>query len=142
MSCHDQRVQELGEDFAIREGGWDPRCAKVLAIVQRGDIAAVLMDPNGDGADISLDQYSRGPDGQWLAGNSGGGAGDEGLCWSQSMVAAYGRADPGQVVHLDYVDEPHTVTANGEGWWVFIAPPVDEESMPDVRWDRMRADRQ
>lgn len=66
----------MTEDDAIAAGGWDPRYVVVRGIVTHGDVAAVLVDPNGDGGSIDVDQYRRGPDGGWVAGSSGGGAGD------------------------------------------------------------------
>jgi hypothetical protein len=123
-------VEEMTADHAIRAGGWDPRYAVVRALVVQGDIAAVLVDPNGDGCSIDLDEYSRGPDGRWVAGNSGGGAGDSARSWSPEMAATYGRAAPGATVLVDYLDTTFTVVANDEGWWLFATPSLDDETMP------------
>lgn len=65
----------MTEQYAIRAGHWDPRYAVVRAMVVARDIAAVVVDPNGDGGSIDLDEYTRTEDGPWVAGNSGGGAG-------------------------------------------------------------------
>lgn len=123
----------MTEDLAIASGGWDERYAVVLVVVTRGDIAAALVDPNGDGADIDLDEYHRGPDGQWVAGNSSGGAGDSGTSWSPHMVATYGRTEPHAEIFVDYYGETHTVTANDAGWWLFVTESLDEGTMPGSR---------
>lgn len=54
-------------ELAIRAGSWDPRYAVVRAMVTDGEIAAVVVDPNGDGGSIDLDEYERGPDGRRAA---------------------------------------------------------------------------
>lgn len=125
----------MTKDYAIRAGGWDARYAVVRALVVHGDIAAVLIDPNGDGGSIDLDEYSRGP-GRWVAGNSGGGAGDSATSWSPDMVATYGRATPGATVLVDYLCNTFTVTADDGGWWLFAAPSLDESTMPESRFVR------
>ena len=120
-------------EYAIRPGGWDARFAVVRALVVQDTIAAALIDPNGDGGSIDLDEYVRGSDGRWVASNSGGGAGDSATSWSPEMVATYGRATPGSTVLVDYLDTMFTVTANDEGWWLFATPSLDEDTMPKSR---------
>lgn len=126
-------VDEMTEAYAIRAGGWDARFAVVRAIAVSNDIAAVLVDPNGDGGTIDLDEYRRGPDGHWEAGNSGGGAGESGTSWSPWMVATYGRTQPGAAVLIDYNGQTHSQSADSDGWWLFAAKSVDEDSMPGSR---------
>lgn len=126
-------MEEMTEAYAIRAGGWDARYAVVRAMTIRNDIAAVLVDPNGDGGSIDLDEYRRGPDGTWEAGNSGGSAGDSGTSWSPWMVATYGRTEPEATVLVDYNGETHTLVADGEGWWLFATESVDEDTMPGSR---------
>jgi len=126
-------VEKMTKDYAIRAGGWDARYAVVRAFVVRDDFAAALIDPNGDGGSIDLDEYVRGPDGRWVAGNSGGGAGDSATSWSPAMVATYGRTTPGSAVLVNYLDNTFTVTADDEGWWLFATPSLDEVTMPESR---------
>jgi hypothetical protein len=128
-------VKPLDQKSAVLAGGWDPRYAVALVVVTRGDIAAALIDPNGDGADIDLDEYTLGPDGEWVAGNSGGSAGDSGSSWSPAMVTKYGRTTPGAIVQLGYRGERHQVTANNAGWWLFITPAEDDSSLVETRFD-------
>ncbi len=120
----------MTKDYAIRVGGWDPRYAVARAIVSDGDIAAALIDPNGDGGSIDLDEYRREPDGGWIAGSSGGGAGDSGTSWSPHMVATYGRTAPGARVLINYWDHTFSATADEDGWWLFATRSVDDHTMP------------
>ena len=117
--------------WAIQAGGWDARYAVALAVAAEGEIAAALIDTNGDGTEIILDEYRRDSDGGWVAGNAGGGAGESGSSWSRDLVAAYGRARPGSTVRVDYFGE-HEVVANAAGWWLFIAASQDEDTMATV----------
>jgi hypothetical protein len=126
-------VEEMTKDYAIRAGGWDPRYAVVRAVVSDDDIAAALIDPNGDGGSIDLDQYRRGPDGGWVAGTSGGGAGSSGTSWSPHMVATYGRTAPGARVLVDYCGQTYYVTADEDGWWLFATRSLDDHTMPGSR---------
>jgi hypothetical protein len=122
-------VRSLDLKSAIDAGGWDHRYAVALAVQTAGDIAAALIDTNGDGADIDLDFYVRGADGSWR-GTSSGSAGDEGAEWTDRVVATWGNAEPGQVLTVDYLGEQHRVIANAAGWWLFIAPTSDPDAMP------------
>lgn len=121
-------MKPLTEDSAIRAGGWDPRYAVVLAVTTHDDVAAALVDPNGEGADIDLDEYLWSPDDGWICVASHGG-GESGLTWSPSMVTAFGRISPGGLVHLEYLGARRNVTANQQGWWLFVAAARDEETM-------------
>lgn len=125
-------MERIDPESAIVAGGWDARYAVTLAVATCGDVAAALVDANGDGADINLDQYRMmAPGGGWEAGASAS-AGEEGVSWSSDMVAAHGRTAPGRAVQLEYDGETHTVTAGSSGWWLFITPSVDEHTMVRV----------
>lgn len=52
--------------------GWNPRCGRVLDLQVNGDVAAALVDPNGDGADVGVELYTRQSDGEWGCVVSGG----------------------------------------------------------------------
>lgn len=125
----------MTREYAIRAGGWDPRYAVVRAMVVDGNIAAVLVDPNGDGGSIDLDEYTRGDDGRWIAGKSGGGAGDSAISWSPHMVATYGRTTPGATILVDYCGATHQVVADEDGWWLFATRSLDDHTMPGSRAD-------
>jgi hypothetical protein len=79
---------DLSPDELIRAGGWHPRFARVLRIERDHDVALVLVDGNGNGAELEEEGWIRdgdrwactasngfGPlDGEgWSAGNLGGG---------------------------------------------------------------------
>ncbi len=59
---------------AIDVGGWDPRYARVIDVQVDGDVAAALVDANGDGADLNVDVYLRRGDGEWTEVASGNGS--------------------------------------------------------------------
>lgn len=121
-------VKNLDSESTITAGGWDPRYAVALAVVSAGDIAAALVDTNGDGADIDIDQYSRDDSGAWVEVASSS-AGDHGTSMSAQMVTAHGRTAPGGTVHVEYNRVRHAVTSDSSGWWLFIAPSVDEHTL-------------
>lgn len=120
----------MTKDYAIKAGGWDPRYAVVRAVVTHGDVAAVLVDPNGDGGSIDVDQYRRGPEDTWVEVSSGGGAGDSGASWSPHMVATYGRTASRARILVDYCGETYPATADEDGWWLFATRSLDDHSMP------------
>lgn len=62
--CHDCRMKDLDRRRPA-PGRWVrfPAYARVPAITARDDVAAVLVDSNGDGVDVDLDQYVREPEG-------------------------------------------------------------------------------
>lgn len=70
-------MTDFDADAAINIGGWDPRYARVLDLQVDGDVAAALVDANGDGADLNVDIYVRSPDGDW--GEVASGNGDMGI---------------------------------------------------------------
>jgi hypothetical protein len=72
--CHHHPVTGLNAADVLRIGGWHPRYARVLDIVVDGDIAAALVDTNGDGADLNLDIYLLDDDGGWREVMSGNGS--------------------------------------------------------------------
>ena len=121
-------MTEINADWAVQAGGWDPLYAVVLAVATRGDIAAALIDTNGDGADIDLDQYGRDADGQWNEGNSGS-AGDSGSSWSQRMVAIWGQAGPGATIEIEYAGHRDFVVTSEAGWWLFVAPSTSDHRL-------------
>jgi len=55
-------------------GDWDSRYARVLDVQVQGDVAAALVDANGDGADLNVDIHVRQPDGEWGEVASGNGS--------------------------------------------------------------------
>ena len=49
--------EALSAQTVIESGGWHPRYARVLLILQLGDEALVLVDGNGDGAEVESEQW-------------------------------------------------------------------------------------
>lgn len=64
-------MTDFDHKAALRPGRWDPRYAVMLASNARDGVAAALVDTNGDGADVDLDQYEQAADGQWVEVSSG-----------------------------------------------------------------------
>ena len=125
-------MEELTADAAVILGGWDARYAVTLAVASSGDVAAALVDTNGDGADIGLDQYERDAAGHWNEIGSGS-AGDAGSSWSPRLVAAWGRTDPHASVEIEYLGSRRPVVASPTGWWLFVAPATsDRRALPGV----------
>ncbi len=122
-------MHELTPLSAIDAGGWDTRYAVTLAVAVEGQLAAALIDTNGDGADIDLDEYERAASGDWQGGGSGS-AGDSGASWSPRMVATWGRGSPHEEIAIRYRDGHRTVTATARGWRLCIMPTEDEDSYP------------
>ncbi|MET8423617.1 hypothetical protein [Nocardia sp. NPDC004860] len=52
--------------------GWHPRYAGVLAVAGSGVVAFALVDTNGDGVEVDVDQLIRGENGHWPAGMTSG----------------------------------------------------------------------
>ncbi|MDF8263145.1 hypothetical protein [Luteipulveratus flavus] len=122
-------MRALTVDSALEAGGWDPRCATVLEVRTGADIGLALIDPNGDGSQLYLDTYTRAAEGDWVASFSGS-AGDEGEWWTVTAVACWGHAEPGQAVEVEYLGDRVQVRANAAGWWLFGAPPADDDTVP------------
>ena len=68
----DDGIGELSAAEIIRIGGWNPRYARVLLIEHDHDFAVVLVDGNGDGAELELEYWQRDADGLWHGGSSSG----------------------------------------------------------------------
>jgi hypothetical protein len=115
----------LSAELVVRSGGWHPRYARVLLIEQSGDSALVLVDGNGDGAELELEYWHRDTDGTWEGGaTSGHGA----LTWLPSsdawstgeLVCALGRGDPASLVSISYGGTTYSRHTNEFGLWGFI----------------------
>lgn len=66
-------MTKFDADTAIAAGGWDSRYSRVIDVQVDGDVAAALIDPNGEGADLNVEVYML-IDGQWMAAGSGNGS--------------------------------------------------------------------
>lgn len=114
----------LSEDVIIGLGGWDSRFARVLLIERSGMHALVLVDGNGDGAELEL-EYWRDADDSWHCETSSGFSALDSLepvdTWdTEELVCAIGRVTPNSVVHITYGDRAYSRRANRFGVWGFI----------------------
>jgi hypothetical protein len=121
----DDAIGELSAEALIRLGGWHPAYARVLLIEHDGDRALVLIDGNGDGAELELEYWSRDSDGLWRGGSSSGHGSLDGMPRSQSwnageFVAALGRVEHGATLSLVYGRQIYLGRASETGVWGFI----------------------
>lgn len=114
-------MTDFDHKAALRLGGWDPRYAVMLATAARDGVAAALVDTNGDGADVDLDQYEQAADGHWVEVSSGN-CDESGAFSTGCMALAWGRTDPGAMIEIEYQSARHTVEATDQGWWMFVIP--------------------
>jgi hypothetical protein len=121
----DDAIRELSADAIIRVGGCHPRYARVLLIEHDEDDAVVLVDGNGDGAELELEYWHRDIDGDWVGGSTSGHGSLEFLPSSQSwdageFVVALGRVAPTTEVTVEYGGRAYHRTANEFGIWGLI----------------------
>jgi len=121
----DEAIRVLSEDAIIRHGGWHPRYARVLLIEHDGADAVVLVDGNGDGAELELEYWHRDADGTWSGGSTSGHGPLDFLPSSQSwdageFVVALGRVAPATEVAVEYGDHTYHRMANEFGIWGLI----------------------
>jgi hypothetical protein len=67
-------VTDFDAETAMTVGDWGSRYARVLDVQVEGDVAAALVDANGDGADLNVDIYVLQSDGDWGEVASGNGS--------------------------------------------------------------------
>ena len=68
----DDGIRNLSADGIIMTGGWHLSYARVVLIEQDHDDAVVLVDGNGDGAELELEYRHRDVDGLWYCGSTAG----------------------------------------------------------------------
>jgi hypothetical protein len=136
----------LAEQDVIAHGGWHPRYTRVLTVASDGDYGFVLIDGNGNGAELEAETWIW-HGGNWVsAGSFGVGPLDQ-LGPSQTggqignAYFAYGSAPGRQSISIDFDGRHHQVPVNRHGVWSFIkvhtgtkAPnslpqPLDDQDM-------------
>ncbi|MFE3098973.1 hypothetical protein [Nocardia tengchongensis] len=123
-------------DTVLAVGGWS-RHARVLALASNGTVAFALVDTNGDGVEVNLEELYLGEDDTWHAGMSlgagefialrgrdsayvlGFGENPDGVGW------AYGRADRAGAAQVTMDGRTIPITIAESLWWVWVQP-VDE----------------
>ena len=135
----DEPIHVLSEDAIVRTGGWHPGYARVLLIEHDDDDAVVLVDGNGDGAELELEYWHREIDGTWRGGSSGGHGPLDFLpsleSWDAGeFVVALGRVAPATEVTVEYGGHAYHRTANGFGVWGLVhrADSVVPGDLPEV----------
>jgi hypothetical protein len=117
----------LTAQLIISTGGWHPRHTRVLLIEQdtAAGLGLVLVDGNGDGAELEVEYWHRDKAGLWQGGSSSGHGPLERLApfgsWNAGPFAcALGRTGPRQPVQVSYAGRVHQRIANDLGVWGFI----------------------
>jgi len=135
----DDAISELTADALIVAGGWNPAYARVLLIEHDGHDAVILIDGNGDGAELELEYWQRESDGIWHGGSSSGHGALDDLPAAQSwlagpFVAAVGRAEPLAEVGVAYGGQVYRRQASEFGIWGFVhsADSADPRELPAV----------
>jgi hypothetical protein len=109
----------------IHTGGWHPRYARVLLVEHDGDHAIVLVDGNGDGAELELEYWYRDEGAGWQGGSTSGHGALSRYMPAQGwdagdFVAALGRTDPGAEIDVRYGGAIYRRRANEFGLWGFV----------------------
>ncbi|HBW19917.1 MAG TPA: hypothetical protein DEH11_13385 [Actinobacteria bacterium] len=122
---HAAAREALTAELVIRTGGWHPRYARAVLIEQSGDRALVLVDGNGDGAELELEYWGYDARDGWQGGSSSGNGSLAELASVQSwdageFVCAVGRAEPGAVVSISYGGSGYEREASELGVWGFL----------------------
>ena len=135
----DDAISELTADALIVAGGWNTAYARVLLIEHDDHDAVILIDGNGDGAELELEYWQREADGIWHGGSTSGHGSLDDLPAAQSwhagpFVAAVGRADPLAEVGVAYGGQVYRRRANEFGIWGFVhtADSADPGELPAV----------
>ncbi|GAB2540471.1 hypothetical protein GCM10027167_51660 [Nocardia heshunensis] len=121
-------------ETVIAVGRWSPRYARVLAVAGNGAVAFALVDTNGDGVEVDIDELFREADGRWVPGMSSGAGGSIvpedhdaiyflgcGQDWD-GLRYAYGRGDRPGAGQVWVRGQRLDVTVAESGWWVWVRP--------------------
>lgn len=120
-------ASELTEDVVIAQGGWHPRYARVVLIYRFGDEAVVLVDGNGDGADVESERWYDTPDG-WVGGSSQGiGPLEHRPIWTWGEAGGTGfviGCTPGtsDEMTVEWLSRRSTAVPNALGVWIALFP--------------------
>lgn len=116
---------ELTEAVVIADGGWDSRYARVLLIQRLGNEAIVLVDGNGDGAEIESEHWFQESEG-WV-GASSQGIGPLGhrpiWTWGEMGGTAFviGRTpDTRDEVTVEWLGKRSTAVPDQFGLWIAL----------------------
>ena len=134
----DESTGSLSREVILSDG-WNLNFARVLLIEEHDDHAVVLVDGNGDGAELELEFWIREGANGWGCSSSSGylGLGSLGRAetWTTGThVVALGKVAPGAEVRLSYAGDTHSRHANEFGIWGFIRPvdPESPEELPEI----------
>ena len=125
----DDVAEDLTEALVLESGGWHPRYARVVLLIEEGTVAVAIVDGNGDGAELELEHWTVVGD-EWQCELSGGlGALDEPGSWESGWASgvgyAVGREVPGATIEVEWRHERKQVRANEVGLWACIFPHAD-----------------
>lgn len=123
----DESGGSLSPGIVLSEGGWNRDFARVLLIEEHDGQAVVLVDGNGDGAELELEYWAREGTGGWVCESSSGYADLDSLARTDTWVTAthvvvLGKVAPRAEVRVSYAGDIHSRQASEFGIWGFIAP--------------------
>jgi hypothetical protein len=129
-------------------GGWDARYARVLRRAVHRRSALVVVDSNGDGAELEAEAWQY-ESGRWEPGHSTGiGAlcttGSESSGRSGWVVWAAGWLEPGTIVTARYRHANHRVVVGATGLWTWVQDDgdraADTDDWPEIATQPPRRD--
>ena len=133
---HERYAPDLSPSELIRAGGWHPDHARVLRIERVGEVALVVIDGNGNGAELEQEAWIRSPQGWQCASSTGiGPLGSPGWAAGTScgLVWAAGTAPAGTTVVVEYRNERHSIQVDENGLWIFAGHDDEPELLDHPR---------
>lgn len=127
---------ELTEAAVIADGGWHSRYARVLLVHQFGDQAIVLVDGNGDGAEVEYEHWFLGSGG-WVGGSSQGiGSLGHRPIWTWGALGGSGfvigcTPDAKVQVTVEWLGKRSTAVPDAIGLWIALFPGLELPPEPD-----------
>jgi hypothetical protein len=113
-------------DDELKACAGSPSHGRVLVREVLGDVAAAVVDTNGDGRFQAVVVLHRGDDGGWRE----SGWSDAGLVGESSasgVFYAYGRAPGTTSVEVGHRGTWRAVPVGADGWWLVLAPADERE---------------
>jgi hypothetical protein len=134
----DGLAMEGPTDAQVLDGGWDARFARVLACKVDGHAALIVIDTNGDGAELEAEAWQYGAGG-WECGNTSG-IGSLGAIGNVSggrsgcVVWATGLSAPGILMTIAFSGGKEKVLADDCGLWTWVKDDADtgDDELPEI----------
>src|SRR3954468_15125693 len=121
----------------VMGGGWNEKYARVLKIEQAGRSAVAIVDGNGDGAYLALEEWQFRRGGwsclSWMGFGFLDQAGDAAAA-TERCVYIVGSERPGTRVVFQWRGARHEAVADDNGLWVYVVSDssASREKLPRV----------